>query len=84
VGEDGSEIDETTPAFVKLFMLKVKRLDEFKEYGSETQWESGKSECPEKQWKSGKTLAPKSSGMRGKAGVSRPSGSHQGGQDRLA
>jgi hypothetical protein len=47
VAEDRSELDETTPAFVELFMKKVKRLEE---YGSKTQWPAGESACPEKQW----------------------------------
>ena len=52
MGEDRSELDETTPAFVELFMKRVKRLEE---YGSKTRWESGKSACPEKQWPAGKS-----------------------------
>ena len=46
VAEDRSELDETTPAFVELFMKKVERLEK-------TQFEKGKSGCPEKQCQKG-------------------------------
>ena len=64
VGEDGSELDETTPAFVELFMKKVKCLEE---YGSKTRFEPGKSACPEMQWEKGESACPEMQWEKGKS-----------------
>jgi hypothetical protein len=72
VGEDGSELDQTIPAFVELFMQKVKRLEKTRfEKGKsvcpEMQWEKGKSACPEMQWEKGENACPEMQWEKGES-----------------